>query len=60
MRFQVRGINHLALQRVVPAHKRSGHPIEYSHAAPANEAMMERLVRPIILRCIAPAKTVTD
>ena len=60
MRFEVRCVDHKALGLgPFPGECRED-PFEDAEAAPADEAVVERLVRPIILRRIVPLQAMLD
>ena len=60
MRFQMRGINHQHIIGITGSGKRGEYLVEHTHTAPANEAVIDRLVWPVSCRCIAPAQAVAD
>jgi hypothetical protein len=60
MRFEVRRIDHQPVGLAALARQRREDPVEHAHPAPADEAVVDRLVRPVLARRIAPAQAVAN
>jgi hypothetical protein len=60
MRLEVRGVDHQPLRLPPVGSQCSEDLIEHSKPAPPDEAIINRLVRTVILRRVAPAQTVPD
>ena len=54
------GINHQLVRRSPFTGKRREDAVEDAQAAPAHEAVIQGLVRTVVLRCVAPTKAVLD
>ena len=60
MRLQMRGVDHHSLWLAALVRQRYENIVEHAQAAPANEPIVDRLVRTILGRCVAPAQPVLD
>ncbi len=60
MRLQMRGIDHQARWLASLARQFGEYLVEHTEPAPAHEPVIDRLVRAIAGRRIAPAQTVSD
>jgi hypothetical protein len=60
MRPQMRGVDHAPLGIAAPVRQRCENFVEHTQTAPANEPIVDRLVRDILWRRVAPAKPVLD
>src|ERR1700722_9228212 len=60
MGLQMRGVDHDSLGMAAPARQRCENLVEYAQAAPANEPIVDRLVRTIPRRGVAPTKPILD
>src|ERR1700710_2928317 len=56
----MRGVDHQLVGLSTLGSQRGEDTVEDAQAAPSNEAVIDRLVRPIVCRRIAPAKAVAD
>ena len=60
MRLEMGDINHQLIQRSPFTGKRREDAVENAQAAPVHEAVIQGLVRTVVLRCVAPTKAVAD
>ena len=60
MRLEMRGVDHNPLRFGPVACKGCENTIKYAHAAPADEAIIEGLVRTILFRRVFPLQAVAD
>ena len=60
MRLEMGGINHQLVRRSPFTGKRREDAVEDAQAAPAHEAVIQGLVRTVVLRCVAPTNAVAD
>ena len=60
MRLEVGGVDHQPVGLAALGRQLGEDPVEHAEAAPANEPVIDRLVRPVAGRCIAPAQPVPD
>jgi hypothetical protein len=60
VRLQMRGVDHDPLRFAALARQFGENLVEHPQAAPANEPIVDRLVRAILSRSVAPAKSVLD
>ena len=60
MRLQMGGIDHQPGWVAGLARQLSENAVEHAEAAPAHEPVVDRLVRTVAGRCIAPAQTVPN
>ncbi len=60
MRLQVRGVDHQLIRSAAFGRERLEDAVEHAEAAPADEAVVDRFVRSITRRCIAPAQAIPD
>ena len=60
MRLEMRGVDHQAIRTVAIARQFGKDPVEYAEPAPADEAVVDRLRRPVRRRHIAPSQAVAD
>src|SRR3546814_15294649 len=60
MRLEVRRIDHQPVGLATLGRKRREDAVEHAHPAPADEAVVDRLVRPILAGCIAPTQAVAN
>jgi hypothetical protein len=60
VRLEVRGVDDHPVGLSCLACESGEDAIEHPHACPANEAIVERLVRPVAGWCIAPAQSALD
>jgi len=58
--FQVGGIDHQLVRRSTLSGQTGEDPVEHTKAAPADEAVVDRLGRPIGCGCVTPAQAVAD
>jgi hypothetical protein len=58
MRLQMGGVDHDPLRLAALARQFGENPVEYAQATPANEPIVDRLVRAIVARSVAPAQPV--
>ena len=58
--LQVGGIDHQLIRPPALGRQRRKNEVEHARPAPADEAIVDRLVRAIVLRCVAPAQPVAD
>jgi hypothetical protein len=58
MRLQMRGVNHDPLGIAAPVRQRCENLVEHPQAASTNEPIVDRLVRTIPRRGVAPAKPI--
>ena len=58
MGFDVCGVDHQFVRFAALNHKRREDFVEHAEFAPANEAVVDRLVRAVVFRRIAPAQPV--
>ena len=54
------GIDHQLIRLAALGRQRSKDLVEHAQPAPADESLVDRLVRPILARRISPAKAVPD
>ena len=57
MCFEMRGIDHQHIIGIAGSGQRSKYLVEHTHAAPANEAIIDRFMWPVSSGGIAPAQT---
>src|SRR5471030_2264439 len=60
MRLQMSGVDHDPLRLTAFAHQLGEDVVEHAQPAPADEAVVDRLVRAVIPGRVAPAKSVLD
>src|SRR5665213_1696795 len=60
MGFEMRGIDHQTVRPGALRRQLGEDTIEHAKPAPADEAVVDRLVRAVILRRIAPAQSIAD
>src|ERR1700735_740554 len=60
MRLQMRGVDHDPFRLAALARQFGEDPVEHAQAAPANEPIVDLLVRPILGRRVAPTQSVPD
>jgi hypothetical protein len=60
MRLQVRGVDHDPLRLAALLGQRGEDLVEHAQPAPADEAVVDRLVRAILLGRVAPTKSPFD
>src|SRR5271167_3144791 len=60
MRLQMCGVDHDPLRLAALARQRGENLVEHTQTAPANEPIVDRLVRAILSRRVTPAKPVLD
>ena len=60
MRFEVSGVDHQLVRLPAFGRQLSKNPVEHAQAAPADETVVDRLVRTIANRRITPAQSVPD
>lgn len=60
MGFQMRRINHDLIGFSGFASQFREYLVEHAHTAPANEPVVDRLVRNIFARCVAPSQPIPD
>jgi hypothetical protein len=56
----MRGVDHDPLGLAAPARQRGEYLVEHAQSAPADEAVVDRLVRAVVPRRVAPAQAVLD
>ena len=60
MCFEVRGVDHQLIGLAALCSQRREDPVEHAHPAPADEPVVDRLVRPVVAERIAPAQAILD
>src|SRR3984885_13541790 len=60
MRLQMRGVDHEPLRFAALARQFGENLVEHAQAAPADEPIVDRLVRAIVARRVAPTQPVLD
>ena len=60
MRLQMRGVDHDPFRLAALARQFGEEPVEHAQAAPANEPIVDCLVRAILWRRVAPTQSVPD
>src|SRR5208283_1351367 len=60
MRLQMGGVDHQPVGFARLARKLGKNLVEHAKPAPPHEPVVDRLVRPVVARCITPAQTVAD
>jgi hypothetical protein len=60
MRLEVRSVDHQLIRFSAPGCKTCKYPVKHAHMAPANKAVVDRLVWSILCWSIAPAQAITD
>src|ERR1700722_7456777 len=60
MRLEMRGVDHHSLRPPALVRQRCENLVEHPQAAPANEPVVDRLMRTILGRGVTPAKPIPD
>src|SRR5271166_1931583 len=60
MRLQMRGVDHDPLRLAAGASQLGENLVEHAQTAPANEPIVDRFVRAVFARRVAPAQSVLD
>src|ERR1700712_2380157 len=60
MRFQMGGVDHQLIRLAAFGAQLRQDPVEYPKPAPADEAIIDRLVGTIVFRRVAPAQSIAD
>src|SRR6202789_1631827 len=60
MRLEMRGVDHHSLRPPALVRQRCENLVEHPQAAPANEPVIDRLMRTILGRGVTPAKPIPD